>query len=230
MFTLVLRLAGPLQSWGTDSKFEIRRTEAMPTKSGVIGMLASALGRKRNESIDDLKRLRMSVRIEKPGEEIADFHTAKRKGAKDPYITTRYYLSDAEFLVGLESESHKVLQQLDEALRFPARPLYLGRRSCPLSLPLVLGIYPGTAVDVLASWPVQSKKDTVSILCEGRYGDEIRVMIDEPDSYDFHNRQHSQRKISTLNFSVDKQSEEEIENADIFQTDLDPMEALMEGD
>ena len=39
MSTLLLRLAGPLQSWGTDSKFEVRRTENEPSKSGVIGLV-----------------------------------------------------------------------------------------------------------------------------------------------------------------------------------------------
>ena len=44
MSTLLLRLAAPLQAWGTESKFESRRTQREPSKSGVIGMLAAALG------------------------------------------------------------------------------------------------------------------------------------------------------------------------------------------
>ena len=65
MSTLLLRLAAPMQSWGTDSKFEWRRTERAPTKSSVIGLIAAALGRMRNESIDDLKALRFGVRVDK---------------------------------------------------------------------------------------------------------------------------------------------------------------------
>ena len=42
MSTLLLRLAAPLQAWGTASKFERRRTQREPSKSGVIGMLAAA--------------------------------------------------------------------------------------------------------------------------------------------------------------------------------------------
>jgi CRISPR system Cascade subunit CasD len=53
MSTLLLRLAAPIQAWGVD-KFERRGTERIPTKSGVIGLLAAALGRRRNESIEDL--------------------------------------------------------------------------------------------------------------------------------------------------------------------------------
>ncbi|MDE5757234.1 MAG: type I-E CRISPR-associated protein Cas5/CasD, partial [Allobaculum sp.] len=100
MPTLLLRLAGPLQSWGTDSRFETRRTEKMPTKSGVIGMIASALGRNREENVFDLNELQFGVRIDQPGTIITDFHTAK-KDSKTSYITKRYYLSDAVFLVGL---------------------------------------------------------------------------------------------------------------------------------
>lgn len=44
MATLLLRLAAPLQAWGADSKFETRKTNREPTKSGVIGLLAAALG------------------------------------------------------------------------------------------------------------------------------------------------------------------------------------------
>ena len=47
MSTLLLRLAGPMQAWGADSRFDIRKTNREPTKSGVIGLLAAALGLRR---------------------------------------------------------------------------------------------------------------------------------------------------------------------------------------
>ena len=56
MATLLLRLAAPLQAWGADSKFETRKTNREPTKSGVIGLLAAALGLRRDES-EGLARL-----------------------------------------------------------------------------------------------------------------------------------------------------------------------------
>ena len=43
MATLLLRLAAPLQAWGSGSKFNIRLTEREPTKSGVVGMIAAAM-------------------------------------------------------------------------------------------------------------------------------------------------------------------------------------------
>ena len=55
MATLLLRLAAPLQAWGSSSKFNIRTTEREPTKSGVIGMIAVM--------IQDLKDLQSFVLV-----------------------------------------------------------------------------------------------------------------------------------------------------------------------
>ncbi|SEF53875.1 type I-E CRISPR-associated protein Cas5/CasD [Nitrosomonas ureae] len=41
---LLLWFEAPLQSWGFDSKFGRRDTQIFPTKSGVLGLLCSALG------------------------------------------------------------------------------------------------------------------------------------------------------------------------------------------
>ena len=125
MSTLLLRLAGPVQSWGIDSKFEVRRTENAPSKSGVTGLLAAALGIQRNEDISSLNQLRLGVRTDQEGKLLKDFHTAHSE--KNSYITTRYYLSDAIFLVGLECEDKGFLQKLEYALKHPAFPLFLGR-------------------------------------------------------------------------------------------------------
>lgn len=153
MGTLLLRLAAPLQAWGTESKFESRRTQREPSKSGVIGMLAAALGLRRDADLSELTALRFGVRVDREGKVIRDFHTAqavktekkaKKEKTEEPekigYVTSRYYLSDAVFLVGLESEDHALLEKIETALRAPYFPLFLGRRSCPPTLPLVLGL------------------------------------------------------------------------------------------
>lgn len=82
--TLFLRLEGPLQAWGTnEGKFAIRRTADAPTKSGVFGLLCSAMGLGRAEAglhwLDYLASLRMGVRIDRPGFRIWDFHTVGAK-------------------------------------------------------------------------------------------------------------------------------------------------------
>lgn len=137
MSTLLLRLAAPLQSWGADAKFDRRGTERAPTKSGVIGMVAAALGRRRNEDIKDLSEMRFGVRVDREGTLLRDYHTAKSE--KAAYVTHRYYLSDAVFLAGLEGNV-ELLTDIEYALRNPVFPLFLGRRSCPPEGRLSLGI------------------------------------------------------------------------------------------
>ncbi|WP_298733191.1 type I-E CRISPR-associated protein Cas5/CasD [uncultured Subdoligranulum sp.] len=171
MATLLLRLAAPLQSWGADSKFETRKTEREPTKSGVIGLLAAALGLRRDDDagLQPLCGLRFGVRIDREGELLVDFHTAgnptpqqvraARRNGKVPgarYVTQRHYLADAVFLVGLESEDEALLQKLVWALGHPAYPLFLGRRSCPPTLPLCLGIRPLPLEAALRAEPAQT--------------------------------------------------------------------------
>ncbi len=151
MATLLLRLAAPIQAWGTDSKFETRRTLGYPTKSGVIGMLAAALGYSREASLDSLNALHFGIRIDHEGVYLRDYHTAHGQKEKDTYITQRYYLSDAVFLAGLESSDHAFLEQLQTALLNPVYPLYLGRRACPPTMPLVLGIREADLLTALQS-------------------------------------------------------------------------------
>ena len=129
MAVLLLRLAGPMQAWGVRSRFTVRSTELAPTKSGVIGMLAAAVGRRRTDPIEDLIKLRFGVRKDQPGTVIRDFHTARTlDGRSSMPLSNRYYLADAVFLAGIEGDE-ALLEGIDEALRHPAFPLYLGRRS-----------------------------------------------------------------------------------------------------
>lgn len=138
MATLLLRLSAPMQSWGTQSNFEHRDTGREPSKSGVIGLLCAALGRPREESVDDLASLRMGVRIDQPGQITLDYHTAGMGGIykvdggikHDLMISRRFYLADARFLVGLEGTNVTFLHQLHQALQQPRWFLFLGRKSC----------------------------------------------------------------------------------------------------
>ncbi len=153
MTTLLLRLTGPLQSWGSSSRFVRRTTEPQPTKSGVIGLLAAALGRRRTDPIEDLLELRFGVRLDRPGEIVRDFQTARSlDGVHAMPLSTRYYLADAGFLAGLEGPGDLV-GTVAEALRRPAFPLYLGRRSCPPVGPLVVGVRESPLWDALVAEP-----------------------------------------------------------------------------
>ena len=150
MSVLLLRLAAPLQSWGDSSRFRRRATGRFPTKSGVLGMLAAAQGRRRTDSIEDLLELRFGVRVDQPGVVVSDFHTVHVNGpGKPPIITQREYLSDAVFVAGVEG-SDEVVEALAECLERPHFPLFLGRRSCPVEGRLVLGIVATPLEEALA--------------------------------------------------------------------------------
>lgn len=137
MTTLTLNLEGPLQSWGSSSRFNVRTTESCPTKSGVIGLLAAAQGRSREQDISDLASLRFAVRIDTPGTVLRDFQTQKNwQTNRSLPLTSRYYLEDARFTAILEGPDG-ILEGLSAALKNPAFPLFLGRRSCPSSTPIM---------------------------------------------------------------------------------------------
>lgn len=152
--TLVLRLTGPLQAWGSGSLFNRRDTANEPTKSGVIGFLAAAQGRRRSDPIEDLCGLRFGVRTDQPGSVMRDYHTLstldgrplpaaavdargrqkRTTPARNTAVTERFYLQDASFVAAARGEA-ALVEMLADAVRRPAFPLFLGRRSCPPSAP-----------------------------------------------------------------------------------------------
>lgn len=143
MPTLLLRLAGPMQSWGTTSRFDQRDTGKEPSKSGVIGLLAAALGIDRevcNADLQALAALTMGVRHDRAGVLKRDYQTAGAAAtdkirradgslSDDGVTSQRYYLADATFLVGLEGTDRSLLERAHTALQNPAWPLALGRKS-----------------------------------------------------------------------------------------------------
>lgn len=145
MPTLLLRLAGPMQSWGTTSRFDERDSQLEPSKSGVIGLLCAALGRDRREPVDDLAALYMGVRVDREGVLMRDFQTATSvlvatgKVQNDrTVVSPRYYLSDAAFLVGLQGDDEPLLRQISDSLRRPHWSLALGRKSMAPGWPVWL--------------------------------------------------------------------------------------------
>jgi len=166
--TLLLRLQGPMQSWGTSSRFDYRRTDLEPSKSGVIGLLCAAIGRDRSEPVEDLATLRMGVRVDREGILRYDYQTAQdvlqadaplergsKKKTKKTVQSWRYYLADAAFLVGLESQDRMLLEHLHGALRNPRWPLFLGRKGYLPSPPVWLrdGLVDAALEEALAEHP-----------------------------------------------------------------------------
>jgi CRISPR system Cascade subunit CasD len=155
--TLFLRLDAPLQSWGEDSQWSERRTAPEPTKSGVVGMLACAMGWDDDERIRNLShRICIGVRCDIPGTPapLRDYHTVgggygddnpqlltadgspkKSNGKAHTEQTWRYYLCDASFLVAIQSKDEALISDLAEKIQCPHWPIFLGRKSCVPSLP-----------------------------------------------------------------------------------------------
>ncbi|MFK4694195.1 type I-E CRISPR-associated protein Cas5/CasD [Streptomyces pristinaespiralis] len=211
MSVLTLRLAGPLQSWGASARFARRTTEAAPTKSGVIGMLAAAAGIERgdDERLAPLAALKFGVRIDQPGTRVRDFHTAHHGvTGKSMPLSERFYLADAVFVAALEGD-RPLLGELHAALRAPVYAPFLGRRSCPPSLPVELGLHDeGGLVDVLREVPWQASawyrrqyrgRDDIelTVLREASEDEQqaADVLRDQPLSFAAEHRRHALRTV-----------------------------------
>jgi len=206
MSVLLMRLAGPLQSWGSSSRFARRGTEIAPTKSGVIGLLAAAKGIRRTEPLTELLGLDFGVRLDQPGQIVRDFQTARSlDGRRSAPLTYRFYLSDAAFLAAVGGE-RELLCGLAEALQRPRFPLYLGRRSCAPAGPVSLGLHEGTVDEALASWPWLAaewyrrragRTVRLEIIRDARPGESATESLpDEPVSFDPAHRQHTWRLVT----------------------------------
>jgi len=181
MATLLIRLSGPMQSWGTQSASVHRDSGLEPSKSGVVGLLAAALGRPRELEVADLSALRMGVRVEREGVLRHDYQTAggtrsaQRRaygvyrssgGSGGTVVSTRHYLADADFLVGLEG-GRPLLERVDAALRRPKWPLFLGRKAFVPALPIAVppappwgpGVREGNLEDELRAYPWRWDED-----------------------------------------------------------------------
>lgn len=220
MATLLLRLSGPMQSWGVQSHFTHRDTGLEPSKSGVIGLICAALGKPRNEShpanadkpsLATLAALRMGVRVDREGLVKKDYHTAKDvmkaggkpfTGLKETELSERFYLADAVFLVGLESPNVDLLWQIDARLHRPVWMLFLGRKAFVPGEPVWLkgdGLKPNMSLEeALNSFPrLASGRDHEQrmrlIIEDATQGSIVRP--DQPISFMKGNRQFTVRRV-----------------------------------
>lgn len=193
---LAFQLYGPLAAWGDIAVGEHRPTFAHPTKSAVLGLVAAALGIRRD---DEAAHGRLhdgfgfAVRVDAPGVLLRDYHTAQvppqRRGARywtrrdelegavGTILSTRDYYCDARYTTTLWSRdvhtAHS-LQDIQRALEQPAFVLYLGRKSCPPALPL--------APRILRATTLREALDQVSIQQLGaiRLPESVDVYWEDP--------------------------------------------------
>ncbi len=165
-----------MQSWGFASRFTRRTTAMHPTKSGVVGLLAAALGIDKHGADEALQIARLAelscttVTLPKqrggrelPMLRLSDYHTIgggydpkpdrmkmprKANGsAPDTVLSERHYLLDARFGVLLEGE-RDWLEEIATKLRNPTWGLWLGRKCCIPASPLLVGV----SNDKSAAW------------------------------------------------------------------------------
>ena len=239
MSTLLFRLAAPMQAWGTEPRFDKwLRTGMEPSKSGVIGMVASAMGidRTDDEAIQNLvKRLRFGVCVDREGTVITDYHATRVvpypecsyrdlfsdniviRGKKIPdtaiskYDYKKYYLSDAAFTIGLECKDDSLLHTILEALRHPKRMLYLGRKSCPLMEELDGVIVKKTMLPALkehAEAQAGGRYHTYRIIYDAGKGERGTLVNDEPVSFNANKKVWAPRMAAETMVEVFPQSEQ----------------------
>ncbi|MEU4499777.1 type I-E CRISPR-associated protein Cas5/CasD [Streptomyces sp. NPDC024089] len=214
MSVLLMRLAGPLQSWGSAARFVRRTTENAPTKSGVLGLLAAAQGLRRDADLSDLAALEFGVRIDQPGTRLRDFQTAHHSDTlKAMPLSERFYLADAVFVAGVSGEA-ALVQRLYEALLEPVFLPYLGRRSCPPSEPITIGEPLDKDLEQAlreAEWEASARVRRrrasgavhLDLLLDSPYGTRPDLTLrDLPMSFDPRHRRYGLRGIRTLRIPV----------------------------
>lgn len=155
MKTILLKLKGPMQSWGTSSHFETRNTDYYPSKSAVIGIIAASFGYRRDQEqkIKELNELDFALRVDQPGTLLRDYHIAqkyKKTGEFErTYVTNRYYMEDAVFVAAISHANDQQVEEIYEALQHPYFSPFMGRRSCPVPLDFIIKITEEDAITAL---------------------------------------------------------------------------------
>ena len=173
---IIFKLEAPLQSWGVQPNIEYRDTAAFPSKSGVVGLIACAMGLTRDDpKIPELcSSLKMGVRADRPGDTIIDYHIARGfiqadgkmpNGGANSIITHRQYIQDAVFTVALEGDED-LLDEIIDAFHSPYWTPYLGRKSCPLSAPVMPVKKDQTIDEALKDITTLSERAADEIWCE----------------------------------------------------------------
>ena len=189
MDILILRLQAPLMSFGAPIVDRFGKIQPFPALSMITGMLANALGYDHSdfEELQKLQeRLLYASRQDRAGQEIRDYQTVdlsqafmrdnngwttkgwldNRKGgaaSRGTHIRLRDYRADAIHTIALtlqpKDESPR-LDDLEKALKQPERPLYIGRKTCLPSSPLLAdSIQAKNLTEALRQTPLAQKAD-----------------------------------------------------------------------
>lgn len=215
MKTLIIKLAGPLQSYGNEATFNRRTSYHYPSKSAVLGMIAAALGYRRDDSrIRKLNQVQMAVRIDQPGRTMTDFQTVEYDQKRQKRsLSYRDYLQDAVFVVAISGED-KVIEDIQFALHHPKFQLYLGRRANVPAGPLKTKIFGNSnPIEVLRGYPWQAAKwyqqrhrqYMAEVILDADLMPDARFITYEKDnigSFNQDHRWHSYRAITDIHMDL----------------------------
>ena len=161
---LVFRLYGAMASWGEIAVGETRQSARYPSKSAITGLLAAALGIKREcdeKHLALVNGYQQAIKLVKTGQILKDYHTAQAPDSVGKYsyqtrrdelligkdrigtvLSSREYRTDAQAVVAIQAmdDAPYSVSELQQALQTPKFHLYLGRKSCPLAAPLAAQI------------------------------------------------------------------------------------------
>lgn len=204
---LILRLEGVLQAWDATSKWDERGTEDFPTKSGIVGLLGCALGLERGDP--ELAALNaaitVAVRADRPGERFVDFQTVtgspllnadgKPKSTGNTLISERSYLQDACFTVFLETDE-RWHDRLVAALKEPKWCLYLGRKACVPSRPVLECACPAYSglTEAMRRYP-PAERAVFPMPFETELADDSLASLSRPDDLLDANRGFARRRV-----------------------------------
>ncbi len=182
MDCLILRLDAPLMSFGSVVVDQRNPAWRFPGISMLVGLLGNALGwdhldTGKLQALQD--RLRFAARWDAEPVPLMDYQTVDlgqpfmvdtgwttrgkredRKGgsaATGTHIRYRDHWANgvATVALALDGEGVPTLDALEQALRFPARPLFIGRKPCLPAAPLLIGRRQGaSAKAMLAAEPL----------------------------------------------------------------------------
>lgn len=215
---LVLRLEGPQQSWGENAKWDFRDSSTMPTKSGIVGLLGCAMGQERGSQVllELARSITVAVRADRPGVKFVDFQTVQGKplrtadGGKrsnNTFLSPHAYLQDACFTVFIDTTA-EWQQRIVSALENPRWCMYLGRKNCVPSRPILADRM--EAADLMEALkvypPAERAGKTMTYECE--IADSTNASLLRPDDLVGANRQFQLRRV--WRGSVERKEEQDV--------------------
>ncbi|WP_276861539.1 type I-E CRISPR-associated protein Cas5/CasD [Anaerococcus tetradius] len=231
MKTILLKLSGPMQAFGTSSNFETRYTDYYPSKSAIVGMLAASLGYRRDDCrIEKINEIDFAVRVDQKPNLIRDYQIAQKYKTNGTiarnYVTNRYYLEDGIFIVAIGARD-ELIEELYEALNRPYFQVFMGRRSCPPPADFILNLVEEEPIEALKnlSWQASSYfKRRNKFYKANIYADNALI--------EGRKIRRNDRVISfsqkRREFSIRFESENSIDFSDEYQTSHDPFEGIKE--